>query len=118
MNIEFGFARRNINPERPCSLAGYFNERIWDKILDDLEVRAFTLKYGNNYFSIVQFDLVSVTQTLTDEIYKRIENSDTFSKESMIITATHTHTAPEIRKNKPGFDPEYEKIGLHSQNTF
>lgn len=110
MNIEFGFARRNINPERSCSLAGYFNERIWDKILDDLEVRAFTLKYESNYFSIVQFDLVTVTQALADAIYKKIEKSDIFAKESMIITATHTHTAPEIRKNKPGFDAEYQKI--------
>ncbi len=109
MNIKFGFARRNITPVRSCSLAGYFNERICDRILDDLEVRVFTLKYGNNYFSIIQFDLLIIPQILVDSIYEKIENSKKFSKKNMIITATHTHTAPEIRKNKPGFDQEYEK---------
>lgn len=113
MNIEFGFARRNINPVRPCSLAGYFNERTWNKILDDLEVRVLTLKYGNEYFSIIQFDLVTTTQAFVDAIYDKIEGSNIFSKENMIITATHTHTGPEIRKSKPGFDEEYEKTAVN-----
>ena len=37
--FEFGFSRRNINPPMKMGLAGYFNTRIWEKVLDDLEVR-------------------------------------------------------------------------------
>ena len=38
MKIQFGMARRCINPQVPVSLAGYFNIRMWDKVLDDIEV--------------------------------------------------------------------------------
>ena len=32
--FEFGFSRRNINPPMKMGLAGYFNTRIWEKVLD------------------------------------------------------------------------------------
>ena len=31
MKIEYGTARRCINPQVPVSLAGYFNIRMWDR---------------------------------------------------------------------------------------
>lgn len=99
--IQFGFGRANINPSMPISLAGYFNIRMWKTILDDLEVRALVLKQEKTITAIVQFDLVTVSQELAEAFYKEISDIQELSPDKMIITATHTHTAPEVRGNKP-----------------
>ena len=58
MNISFAMARKCINPEVPVSLAGYFNRRMWDHVLDDIEVRALVLKDGKGKkAAFVNFDM-------------------------------------------------------------
>ena len=69
MKIKFGLGRRCINPELPISLAGYFNKRMWNEVLDDLEVRAVVLKSGGEYAAIIQFDLLCINH----KIYRAIE---------------------------------------------
>ena len=49
MKVKFGVGRRCTNPEVPISLAGYFNKRMWDHILDDIEVRAVAFKEGGEF---------------------------------------------------------------------
>lgn len=105
--IYFGFARRNINPQVPISLAGYFNVRMWEKILDDIEVRALVLRQGGQFTAIVQFDLVTVSENLIQDFYAEIRDIKELNADNMIVTATHSHTAPEVRCNKPGSNPEY-----------
>jgi hypothetical protein len=105
--IYFGFARRNINPQVATSLAGYFNPRMWENILDDLEVRVLVLRRNVQYTAIVQFDLVAVSQDFAEAFYSEIADIAELRRDNMIVTATHSHTAPEIRSRKPGFNAEY-----------
>lgn len=105
--IYFGFARRNINPLVLMSLAGYFNVRIWEKILDDIEVRVLALHQGEKFTAIIQFDLVTVTQNMADAFFSEIADIKKFNSNNVIITATHSHTAPEIRASKGGFNAQY-----------
>lgn len=105
--ICFGFARRNISPQVPVSLAGYFNARMWEKILDELEVRVLVLHQDKQYTAIVQFDLVTVNQSFAEAFHAEIADIKELCRENMIVTATHSHTAPEIRSNRPGFNSEY-----------
>ncbi len=105
----FGLGRRCINPGMPISLAGYFNARMWDKILDDIEVRVLALRSGRAWATLVQFDLVNVSQELADAVYAAVASAGIkeLSPANIIITATHSHTAPEIRSGKPGANPQY-----------
>lgn len=105
--LYYGTGRRNINPQMPVSLAGYFNVRMWEKILDDIEVRALVLKQAERYFALVQFDLVMVSQELLEAFYKGISNMKGISPENMIVTATHSHTAPVVKLTRPGASPDY-----------
>jgi len=105
--LYLGTARRNINPQVPISLAGYFNLRMWEKILDDIEVTALVLKQGETYSAIVQFALVNVSQELVDGLYREIADIKELSFHNMIITATHSHTAPKIRSAKPNTQSDY-----------
>ena len=106
MKIKFGLGRRNINPELPISLAGYFNKRMWDRVLDDIEVRAVALKSGGEYAAIIQFDLLCVNIRLYKAVEKEIRklNLKNFSIKNILVCATHAHTAPDT-----GADPNSDE---------
>ncbi|MFA6104433.1 MAG: hypothetical protein WCV67_20670 [Victivallaceae bacterium] len=105
--LHYGIGRRCINPQMPLSLAGYFNVRMWEGILDDIEVRALVLQQGGQHCAIIQFDLITVSQELAEAVYRKIADLKVISRVNMIITATHSHTAPVLRVNSPGGNPEY-----------
>ena len=98
MKIKCGLGRRNIVPEVPISLAGYFNRRPWDTVLDDIEVRAVVLKSSGEYAAILQFDLLCVNHKLYKAVEKELRKADikNISMKNMLVCATHTHTAPDI----------------------
>lgn len=108
MNIRFGTARRCINPQVPVSLAGYFNVRMWDQILDDLEVRAVVFKHGPDYAAILNVDLVTVPLFICDGIFAALQEMGitALTRENTLIDAIHTHTGPEIRPIQ-GHNPAY-----------
>ena len=92
MKIEFGTARRIINPEVPISLAGYFNLRMWDHVKDDLEVRAVVFKKGPDHAAILHFDLLCMPLYLCDAILTAIQKKGLFqfNRKNVTLCATHT----------------------------
>ncbi len=111
-SLQFGLGRACINPQMPISLAGYFNVRMWEKVLDDIEVRVLALRSGDDWAALIQYDLVYVSQNLADALYAALKTAGLwlFRPENMILTATHTHTAPEIRLGKPTADIRYNNF--------
>ena len=109
MKLQFGFARECINPEVPVSLAGYFNRRMWDRVLDDIEVRAVVLERDGVWAALVQLDLVTVTAEIRAGILDGLAAAgiSQIGSDNLLVTATHTHTAPEVRSGKPGSNPAY-----------
>lgn len=110
MNIEFAFARKCINPEVPVSLAGYFNRRMWDHVLDDLEVRVLILKdKKKNVGAFVHFDMLFVTHDLEKAIWQGAKKRKIvlLTEENTILSATHVHTAPEIRATSLGCNEKF-----------
>lgn len=97
MKINFGIGRKCINPELPISLAGYFNQRMWDKVLDDIEVRAIILKGDDGDFAVLHFDLLSISYVFYRDILDAVQKVfPNFKDENVLISAIHTHTAPDI----------------------
>ncbi len=107
--LKFGVSQAIINPVKTCSLAGYFDARPWVSILDDLQARALVFARDNQYFGIVQFDLVTIPWTFYNAFLEKLGNRSPLNRNNLVITATHTHTAPEIREIKPGYDDAYVK---------
>lgn len=110
MKIQFGIGRRCINPEVPVSLAGYFNRRMWDHVIDDIEVRALVLRdTKGHYAAFVNFDMLFVTHDLAKAFWKKAAlcKIPHISEENAILSAIHTHTAPEIRTGGIGTNPAY-----------
>lgn len=107
--LQFGMGRRCINPNISISLSGYFNLRMWDQVLDDIEVRVLVLRSGDVWSALIQYDLVYASQDLIEALYAAVADAGIaeLTPENMLITATHSHTAPEIRMNKPTADTRY-----------
>ncbi len=107
--IYFGSGRRCINPEIPIGIAGYFNVRMWTGVADDIEVRVLVLHSGQTYCAIIQYDLIAVPQELWSSLLNVMAASkiDKICPGNMIVTATHSHTAPEVRPSRAGFKPQY-----------
>ncbi|MHC4872909.1 MAG: hypothetical protein ACYTFY_13790 [Planctomycetota bacterium] len=105
--ILWGSCSMTITPKEPQYLAGYFNKRLMDGILDDIEVRTVVLKQQDKLFVIMQFEVVTVSEQLANSIYEKIADIEGLSWQNMLITATHSHTAPEVREVKAGFKKEY-----------
>lgn len=108
-SLKFGLGRRNINPEIPTTLAGYFNIRMWEKVLDDIEVRAIAFEQNGNKAFMVQFDLVTVSYDLYTATMRAFNDAGLLEikTDNLIMTATHTHTAPEVRLARDGANSEY-----------
>lgn len=121
--LKFGFGRGSLVPPMKMGLAGYFNTRIWNNVLDDICVRCALLQDNNNTALIVQFELITVTAELQSAIRSVADNY--LDKYTMIATATHCHTAPELRIGRGGYDENYvpfaakafEKALLQAINT-
>ena len=114
MKIEFGIARRCINPAVPVSLAGYFNIRMWDHVLDDLEVRAVVFKQGPVFAALLHFDLVTVPLYMCDQILDGIRQAGIteITRENLTLSTIHTHTGPEVRIGIAGFNPDYPPFAV------
>lgn len=114
--ISFSLGRCCINPVQPVSLAGYFNTRYWTEILDDLEVRVLLLKKDDGPVAvIINYDLITIPSALYEEIIAALQKrfgKEIFNPANILISATHTHTAPEIRLANLGSSEDYCKYAV------
>ena len=105
MLFQFGTGRESIVPPMKMGLAGYFNTRIWTGVLDPVEVRCAVLKSEKETALIAQFELITVTPELQRAV-REIAGKH-LGGCVMIATATHCHTAPELRIGRGGYDAGY-----------
>ncbi len=104
-NLQFGIGRESIVPPMKMGLAGYFNTRIWKNVLDDISVRCVLLKNCDHTALIVQFELITVTAELQAAL--KLVADKHLDRYTLIATATHCHTAPELRIGRGGYDENY-----------
>ena len=73
MKINYGIAKRVLNPQVPISLAGYFSKRMWDRVLDDIEVRAIVFRSGKDIAAILHFDLLNMATNACEAILAEVK---------------------------------------------
>ena len=96
--FKIGYAQEIITPPTGVGLAGYFNKRPNQGMYDDLYVKVVLIESNGKQFGFMTFDLCNIAAALFQELDKRIVAK--FGKElhdSLIISATHTHTGSEFR---------------------
>ena len=96
--FKIGYAQEIITPPTGVGLAGYFNKRPNQGMYDDLYVKVVMIESKGKKFGFMTFDLCNIAPKLFQELEKEIVAK--FGRElhdSLIISATHTHTGPEFR---------------------
>ena len=105
--ILIGWGSRDVTPKGKVSLRGQFHIRISDEIHDPLTTTALALESADasEQAIIVSLDSVWISEALNSLCRKIIkEELADFDPEKLLISATHTHTAP-CQKTDPFRDP-------------
>ncbi len=93
--LSIGWARRDITPSLPVALCGQFHVRVATSVLDPLTLTAWAVSAGQEALIWVSCDLVGLPQNFHACCRKMLaEELPEFDPEKLIISATHTHTAP------------------------
>lgn len=103
-----GAATSNITPQLGISVNGYFNDRVAKHIQDELHARCLVLDDGKIRLAFVVCDSCMIPRTVVEAARTRIQQRTGLPGSHVLISATHTHTAPAcqgIFQSEP--DKEY-----------
>ena len=113
-NLYAGFARVNVTPMMGIGVAGYFQIRLADGVLDELEINALALSCGDNKVVLLSMDHVGMTREITADYRAHVSDVTGISAEAVYIHATHTHTGPRlIWQSKDALEQEYYQFVRH-----
>lgn len=94
-----GVARENINPPPGVELAGlgYFLNRTWDRIHDDLHATALVItdEFGNSV-ALLALDLLYADIEFVERIRNQVANSTGLRPQDICINCSHSHNAPTL----------------------
>lgn len=94
--LRAGAAASNITPLLDQPLAGYFYPRPAEGVHDDLLAKALVLDDGRSRVVLVACDTVSVDRGSVADARVRIEKQLGIPASHVLISATHSHTGPEL----------------------
>ena len=97
--LNVGFARVNVTPPMGINIAGYFQIRLADGVLDELECNALALTLGEQTAVVLSIDNCGIKMDVLDDFRHFAAEQTGLPYESIIVNATHTHTGPCINRD-------------------
>lgn len=94
--IRLGAATVKITPPLGTPLAGYYSVRGSEGVLDDIHARAVVLDDGATQVAMVTCDLIGLSRPVVLEARRIITEQTGIPSLHVMISATHTHTAPVV----------------------
>jgi neutral ceramidase len=94
-----GAAAVLITPAIGTPLAGYYALRPATGVLDDLYAKALVVEQDGAKAVFVTLDVVTVTRTMAVAARRLIAEQTGITPERVMISATHTHSGPVIKRN-------------------
>jgi len=92
-----GAAQVDITPTAfPVINSGGFLERMADRANDRLMSRALVLDDGQTRIALAVVDNLMMTQEFLDQVKQQASEATGIPAERMLISATHTHSAPSV----------------------
>lgn len=94
-NLKIGWSQQDITPHRPVALRGQFNLRLATRVQDPLTLTALALEGDGDYAVIVSLDCCGVDENVLAGARAALaDRLPGFDSRKLIVSATHTHTAP------------------------
>jgi len=110
-NWKAGFAKRKITPPLGVALAGYglAPGRVVKSVADDLFARALVFDDGARRVALASVDSAGLSADLINSIRKRVGAGCGIPREAIMVSATHTHSAPAgvFMRQWGALDPPY-----------
>lgn len=96
MTFSIGYAEREINPPPSIELAGFAGaeNRKCSRVLDPLLVKVLIVDDGIQNSVIIVYDSLGLDYEIVAEIKKWISNRGVLQSKDILISTTHTHSAP------------------------
>ncbi len=100
--LSFGWAHESIVPAQPVAIAGQYNTRITAEVLDPITVTALAIETKDDQGVIdqavwVSCDMVAIRGKTTEGVRRKVAKTlPDFDVKKIILSATHTHTAPAL----------------------
>ncbi len=91
-----GAAAVEITPALGTPMAGYYSPRGAEGVHDPLFAKAIVVENNGHKIALVSLDLITTTRDLVVDARKEIQKSLHIDPESVMISATHTHTGPVV----------------------
>ena len=89
-----GYARTVVTPPLGIGMAGYFEQRDSDKILDELELVVIALRQGDKTVIMGALDQCALATDVCDSYRQAISDRTGVPLDGIFLHATHTHTGP------------------------
>jgi len=89
-----GFGRMDITPMLGIPVAGYYEPRYAEAVLDSLEVNALALAGGGEQVVLLAVDLCGIKRSLSSQLRTAVAQAVGLPAEAVHLHATHTHTGP------------------------
>ena len=97
-SLRIGIATTDITPPVGFPMAGYYHERLADGELDPLRAKAIVFREGQTSAALVVCDLIGIATDLSREVRQRASAKTGIPAANIVISATHSHTAPDYMK--------------------
>ncbi len=94
--VRAGAAQVRITPSEPQPLAGYFRPRLSTGVHDDLWAKALVLDDGARRYALVACDVIEAPAAVVEKARMLVQEQSGIPAEHVFISATHTHTAPDV----------------------
>lgn len=92
-----GAHAQNVTPPQfPVLINGYMQNRLAQKAFDQLHARAIVLDDGQATIALVIVDSCLIDRGLMDQSKKKASEATGIPLDRILISATHTHTAPSV----------------------
>src|SRR5688572_22256942 len=91
-----GAAAVDITPKNGTPLAGYYSYRASTGVIDPLYAKAIVVEQDGARAAFVVLDLVTTSRPVVLAARKLIEQQSGIPAERVMISATHTHTGPQL----------------------
>lgn len=121
MTATAGVARRKLNPFWGVELTGwgYYLNRTWLDIHDDLNATSLVLDNGNQTIAIISVDLMVISADFTRTVRQQVEQATGIPPQNILVSCTHTHNAPASNglRGVGDVDPIYESWAAREAAT-
>lgn len=115
-DLRAGRASVIITPPKGAPMAGYYYVRLNEGTHDDLHSKALVIASGGDSAgskaALVALDLASIPRDIVEEARKLIASSTGIPGDHVMISATHTHTGPELGARLKGVDAQTLQLAM------